>query len=66
MKNKKTLSYFLIVASFILLSINLYRLDYNNLQNNSYFGIIPNLLLIFAMVLNIRSIKKAETEEKIS
>jgi hypothetical protein len=66
MKNKKILSYFLIVLSLILLLINLFRLDYNNLLKNHFFGIISNVLLIIAMLLNIRSMKNAEKEEKIS
>jgi hypothetical protein len=58
--SKPKLAYFLIIASSILLVVNVYRLDFNNLQNGSYGGIITNLLLIIAMIFNIRDFKNQE------
>ncbi len=52
--NKLKLAYFLLIASTILLIINIYNLDYENLQNGNYWGIVSNLLLMFGMIVNIR------------
>lgn len=56
--NKLKLAYFLLFASLILLILNIYQLDFNNLQKGSYWGIISNLLLMFGMIVNIRDLKK--------
>jgi hypothetical protein len=57
---KLKLAYFLLVASTILLILNIYNLDFNNLQNGNYWGIVSNLLLMFGMIVNIRDLKKNE------
>jgi hypothetical protein len=57
---KQKLAYLLIVGSIILLILNIYNLNFNNLQNGNYWGIVSNLLLIFGMILNIRALKKNE------
>ena len=58
--NKLKLAYFLIIVSVILLVINISQLDFNNLDKGNYFGILSNLLLIFAMVINIRDLNKTK------
>ena len=58
--NKIKLAYFLLIASSILLIINILNLDFNNLQNGNYWGIISNLLLMFGMIVNVRDLKNRE------
>ncbi|MBP4141896.1 hypothetical protein J3S90_08780 [Flavobacterium sp. P4023] len=58
--NKQKLAYLLLVASLILLIINIYSLDFDNLRNGNYWGIVSNLLLMFGMIINIRDFKKLE------
>ena len=58
--NKQKLAYLLLVASLILLIINIYSLDFDNLRNGNYWGIVSNLLLMFGMIINIRDLKKLE------
>ena len=62
--NKFKLAYFLLFASLILLILNIYLLDFNNLQKGNYWGIISNLLLMFGMVVNIRELKKGVKNNK--
>ena len=50
--------YFVLIGSVILLVVNIYRLDFNNLKNQNYWGIASNLFVIIAMLLNIKNIKK--------
>jgi len=59
-RNKKKLAYFILIASIVLLIANCYALDYHNLQNGNYWGITSNLILIGAMILNIRILNKKE------
>ena len=56
--NKLKLAYFLLFTSIILLIVNIYGLDFNNLQKGNYWGIVSNLLLLFGMIVNIRDLKK--------
>ncbi len=56
----KQLVYFLLITSSILLILNIYALDFNNLQKGNNWGIMSNLLLIFGMVIKIRDLKKGE------
>lgn len=60
---KIKLAYLLLLASVILLIVNIFSLDFNNLLNGNYWGIISNLLLMVGMLLNIRNLKK-EAEKK--
>jgi hypothetical protein len=62
--NKLKLAYFLLFASLILMILNIYGLDFNNLQKGNYWGIISNLLLMFGMVVNIRDLKKGFKNNK--
>lgn len=56
--NKLNLAYFLLAGSTLLLIINIYNLDFNDLKNGNYFGIISNILLILGMIINIKDLKK--------
>ena len=64
MINRKKLAYLLIIASVILLVLNLCEFDFNNLKNNKYSGVVSNLLLILAMVFTIRDINKKDHNNK--
>lgn len=55
---KLKLAYFLLAGSTLLLIINIYNLDFNDLKNGNYFGIISNILLILGMIINIKDLKK--------
>jgi len=55
--NKLYILYFAIIVSSILLIVNVSELDFDNLQNGSYTGIIGNILLILAMIVTIRDLK---------
>jgi hypothetical protein len=56
--SKLKLAYFLLVGSTLMLIINIYNLDFNDLKNGNYFGIISNILLILGMIINIKDLKK--------
>lgn len=49
-----------IALGIILLLLNISGLEYKNLKFSSFYGIISNLLLILAMILAIRNLKKKE------
>lgn len=55
---KLKLAYFLLAGSTLMLIINIYNLDFNDLKNGNYFGIISNILLILGMIINIKDLKK--------
>ena len=57
--NKLYILYFAIVVSSILLIINISELDFNNLQEGPFTGIIGNVLLIAAMIVTIRDLKNS-------
>lgn len=58
--NKLKLAYLLLIVISILLLIDIYNLDFSNLKNESYWGIITSILLLFSMIINIRDIKNIE------
>ncbi len=62
--NRIKIAYFLIFASLILLVLNLLELDFENLKENKYSGIVSNILLIIAMTLTIYNKKKNGNENK--
>ena len=50
--NKKVIPYIIVIVSFILLIINVYNLDFSNLNQNSFYGIISNtFLMVFGLYL---------------
>lgn len=55
---------FIIIAATVLLIINIYDLDldFNNIKNGPFSGIVSNLLIIIAMILTRRDIKKRESK----
>jgi predicted ferric reductase len=60
MKNVLVGSYLVILASIILMILDLPGLVYNDLKFSNFTGILSNILLIFAMLLTIRNIKKEQ------
>ncbi len=58
--NRKTGIYIIIFAGIILLVHNILKMDFNNLQNGPFSGIVSNILLILAMIISLRDLKKKE------
>lgn len=56
--NRKKIAYFVILASVVLLILNITELNFENLAENRYSGIVSNILLLLAMVLTIRDLNK--------
>ena len=54
------LIYLVLIASIILMIFNIAELDFDNLKKGPFAGIVSNILLIVAMLLSIRDIKKKE------
>ena len=52
--------YFIIFASIVLMIYNISELDFNNLEKGRFAGIVSNVLLILAMLVTIRDLKKKE------
>ncbi len=61
---RKTGAYIFIIAGVIFLVINIYNLDFNNLQDGRFSGIVSNFLLILAMIISVRDIKRKEKLKK--
>ncbi len=59
-KNKILVAYFIMIGGTLLLIINIYNLDYNNLRNGNYHAIVSNLLVLLGMLFNIINLKKTE------
>jgi len=59
--------YFLPISVIVILSIlllyNIFQLDFENLGDSSYTGIISNITIIAAMILLIVQIRKNEKEK---
>lgn len=55
---KHKLPYFIIIASSILLIINLYNYFVNGEEDGFYLRIISNILIIVAMFFSIRARRK--------
>lgn len=56
--NKKVIPYIIVIVSFILLIINVYNLDFSNLNQNSFYGIISNTFLMAFGLYLIYQIRK--------
>ena len=56
------LTYFVLIASIVLMFFNIAELDFDNLKNGPFAGIVSNVLLIIAMLLTIKDIKKKESK----
>ena len=59
---KKTGAYIVMIAGIILLIINISELDFSNLKNGPFSGIVSNLLLILAMIISVRDLNKKESK----
>lgn len=59
-KNTILVAYFIMIGGTLLLIINIYNLDYNNLRNENYHAIVSNLLVLLGMLFNIINLKKTE------
>lgn len=57
-KNTILVAYFIMIGGTLLLIINIYNLDYNNLRNENYHAIVSNLLVLLGMLFNIINLKK--------
>ena len=57
---KNYIIYFLIFISIVLMIYNILELDFYNLKKGPFAGIVSNILLILAMLITIRDIKKKE------
>ncbi len=64
--SKKTGAYIVIIVGLILLVWNITELDFNNLKKGPFSGIVSNVLLILAMIISIKDLKKQETNSGIN
>lgn len=55
---KTTGAYIVMIAGLILLMWTFSELDFNNLGKGPFTGIVSNVLLILAMIVSIRDLKK--------
>jgi len=55
---KITGAFIVMIAGLLLLIWNITELDFNNLGKGPFSGIISNILLILAMIISIRDLKK--------
>ena len=58
---KRNLVYLVLIASLILLVINLYLIGLENIFSLKILSPLSNLLIIIAMLLTIREINKNKT-----
>ena len=56
---KITGAYIILVLSLLLLIWNVYQLDFDNLKNGPYSGIVSNILLMLAMIVSIKDLNKS-------
>ena len=47
-----------LITGLILLVINLYNLDFDNLKEGKYAGIISNIVLMSAMIISLQHKRK--------
>ncbi|GGZ94494.1 hypothetical protein [Algibacter mikhailovii] len=59
---KKYSIYFIIIAGIVLMIYNISELDLDNLKKGPFAGIVSNILLILAMLLTMKDIKKQENK----
>jgi hypothetical protein len=51
--------YIVLILSLFLLIWNVYQLDFDNLKNGPYSGIVSNVFLMLAMIISIRDLNKS-------
>lgn len=54
----KKLAYILIILSSIIIAVNIYDTDFENLKLTSFLNSISSVLLILAMIISIKNINK--------
>lgn len=57
---RKILAVIALITGLILLGININNLDFDNLKEGKYAGIISNILLISAMIISLQHMRKKE------
>jgi hypothetical protein len=62
--NRKTQAYIVIGVAIILLIMSIQDLNFDNLSEGPFSGIVGAILLILAMIVTIRDIKKKEESEQ--
>jgi hypothetical protein len=62
--NRKTQAYIVIGVAMVLLIISIRDLNFDNLSEGPFSGIVGALLLILSMIVTIRDIKKKEESKK--
>ena len=55
---RKILAVIALITGLILLGININNLDFENLKEGKYAGIISNILLILAMIISLQHMGK--------
>ena len=58
MKRKILVAIVFIITGLILLGININNLDFDNLKESKYAGIISNILLVSAMIISLQHVRK--------
>lgn len=61
---RKTGAYIVMIVGMILLIINISELNFSNLKNGSFSGIVSNVLLILAMIISVRDLNKKEINDR--
>lgn len=62
--NRKSQAYIVIIVAIVLLIMSIMDLNFDNLSEGPFSGIVGALLLILSMVVTIRDISKKEKSEK--
>ena len=55
---RKVLAVIALITGLILLGININSLDFDNLKEGKYAGIISNILLVSAMIISLQHMRK--------
>lgn len=62
--NRKLQAYIVIIVAVILLIMGIMDLNFDNLSEGPFSGIVGSLLLILSMIVTIRDINKKDKSEK--
>jgi len=60
MKRKLIVAKILILVFGVLVIVNIFQIDFDNIKATNFFNIIENILGIILMVVNIKDMKNAE------
>lgn len=61
--NRKTKVYTVLFISILLLIWNISDLDFDNLKNGPFAGMVSNIFLILAMAVTFSDLKKMEKKK---